>query len=378
MPKPTVVVAGLGDTGILVATRLARSCRVVAVTTRPALVSGQELGMRLTDPEHWKRSYFVPLSRFRRFDNVDVHHGRIASVDLGGSSVCVQRADGLTEDIRYEALVIATGVSNGFWRDDRVEDLAAAAARIAESAQRLDVARTIAVVGGGATGASVADNVARRPGVTVHLFFPGNELLPQHHPKVRRWVERTLRDHGVILHPEHRAVLPEGIAPNRITEGPIEWSSGQPPVEADAVVWAVGAVRPHSAFLPTVVLDEQGFVRVNEFLQMPGFANVFAVGDVAASDPLRSSARNWGYRAVVSNVGSVLRGRAPRRRFRAPKYRWGSVFGLQHEGLTVATAKGARFRIPRRLAEPLLYGVFVTRGLYGGLRHQPDRESPTP
>ena len=87
MPKPTVVVAGLGDTGILVATRLARSCRVVAVTTRPALVSGQELGMRLTDPEHWKRSYFVPLSRFRRFDNVDVHHGRIASVDLGGSYV---------------------------------------------------------------------------------------------------------------------------------------------------------------------------------------------------------------------------------------------------------------------------------------------------
>ena len=224
----------------------------------------------------------------------------------------------------------------------------------------------------------MANNAARRPGVTVHLFFPGNELLPQHHPKVRSWIGRTVRDHGVILHPGHRAVLPEGIAPHRITEGPIEWSSGQPPVAADAVVWAVGAVRPHSAFLPTDVLDEQGFVRVNEFLQMPGFANVFAVGDVAASDPLRSSARNWGYRVIVSNVGRVLRGRAPRRRFRAPKYRWGSVLGLQPEGLTVATAKGARFRIPRRIAEPLLYGVFVTRGLYGGLRHQPDRESPTP
>ena len=131
MPKPTVVVAGLGDTGILVATRLSRSYRVIAVTTRPALVSGQELGARLTDPERWKHSYFVPLSRFRRLDDVDIHHGRIASVDLHAASVCVQRADGSTEDIRYDALVIATGVSNGFWRDDRVEDLAAAAARIA-------------------------------------------------------------------------------------------------------------------------------------------------------------------------------------------------------------------------------------------------------
>lgn len=378
MPKPTVVVAGLGDAGILVATRLARSCRVVAVTTRPALVSGQELGMRLTDPERWKRSYFVPLSRFRRLDHVEVHHGRVASVDPGASSVCVQRADGSTEYIHYEALVIATGVSNGFWRDDRVEELAAAAARIAESAQRLDVARTVAVVGGGATGASVADNVARRPGVTVHLFFPGDELLSQHHPNARRWIERTLRDHGVILHPGHRAVLPDGIVPNRITEGPIEWATGQPPFGAEAVVWAVGAMVPHSAFLPADVLDDRGFVRVNEHLQVLGLANVFAVGDVAASDPLRSSARNWGHRVIVSNVGSVLRGHAPRRRFRAPEYRWGSVFGLQSEGLTVATAKGARFRIPRRIAGPLLYGVFVTRGLYGGLRHQPDRESPTP
>ena len=78
---------------------------------------------------------------------------------------------------------------------------------------------------------------------------------------------------------------------------------------------------------------------------------------------------------IVGNVGSVLRGRAPRRRFRAPEYRWGSVLGLQPEGLTVATAKGARFRIPRRLAGPLLYGVFVTRGLYGGLRRPPIEET---
>ena len=57
MSQPTVVVAGLGDTGVMVATRLALTCRVVAVTTRPALVSGQELGIRLArtlgvNPEH--------------------------------------------------------------------------------------------------------------------------------------------------------------------------------------------------------------------------------------------------------------------------------------------------------------------------------------
>ncbi|MFM8529690.1 MAG: FAD-dependent oxidoreductase, partial [Ilumatobacteraceae bacterium] len=358
--------------GVMVATRLSRTCRVVAVTTRPALVSGQELGMRLTDPERWRRNYFVPLSRFRRLDNVEVRHGRVVSVDLEGAVARVEAANGSIDDLRYDALVIATGVSNGFWRSDRVEVLEDVATGISQAAQRLGSARTIAVVGGGATGVSVADNCVRRGGVDVHLFVPGEELLVEHHPRVRQWAHRTLLRDGVTVHTGHRAVLPGGTAPERITDGPIEWSTGQQPFAADAVVWAVGAVTPHTAFLESTVLDGQGFVRVDEHLQVVGYRNVFAVGDVAASDPLRSSARNWGHRVVVANVRSALRGRRARRVFRAPRYRWGSVFGLQRDGLMVAMKNGARFRVPRRVAEPLLYGAFVTRGLYGGLRKPQD------
>ena len=87
MARPTVVVAGLGDTGVLVATRLVGDCQVVAVTTRPALVSGQELGMRLAEPEKWRRHYFVPLDRFRRLDEVDVRHGAVSAVDFETSTV---------------------------------------------------------------------------------------------------------------------------------------------------------------------------------------------------------------------------------------------------------------------------------------------------
>jgi NADH dehydrogenase FAD-containing subunit len=366
--RPVVVIAGLGDTGVMVATRLSRSCRVVAVTTRPALVSGQELGTRLVDPDRWKRNYCLPLRRFRKLDQVEVHHGRITDVDLDASRVHITAADGTTADIAYDALVIATGVTNGFWRDDRVESLDAAEARIAESARRLSDARTIAVIGGGATGVSVADNLARAGHDDVHLFLGGEEPLPSHHPSVRRWMDRTLQADGVTVHRGHRAVLPGGAAPDSITDGPVEWSTGQPPFAADAVVWTVGAVRPHTAFLPAGILDAYGFVTVDAHLQVPGHPRVFAIGDVAASDPLRSSARNWGHRVIIANVEDAVKGRAPRRTFSAPEHRWGSILGLQPEGLTVAQANGKRFRVPRRIAEPMLYGVFVTRGLYGGLR----------
>ena len=40
---PRVVIIGMGDTGVLVATHLGRSAEVVGISTRPALVSGQEL-----------------------------------------------------------------------------------------------------------------------------------------------------------------------------------------------------------------------------------------------------------------------------------------------------------------------------------------------
>ena len=371
-PRPRVVVAGLGDTGVLVATRLARSCDVVGISTRPALVSGQELGNRLADPARWRRSYLIPYRRFRRLDRVQTIHGRINSVDVGGSAVHVELPDGTSSVEPYDALVIATGASNGFWRHDRVEDLRAIDAELAAVAAQLEGAATIAVVGGGATGVGVAANLARHGKGEVHLFHSGDEPLPGYHPKVRRWMAGELRKDGVVVHPGHRAVVPDGFVGDRMTSGPVEWSTGQPPYQADLTLWAVGGVRPHSSFLPAEVLEADGFVRVDEHLRVAGLPNVFALGDVAASDPLRSSARNWGYRVVVANVRAALGlGSGKLRTYEAPEYRWGSILGLQDDGLVVVQPNGAHVRIPRWLAEPLLFRLYVPRFLYGGLRPAP-------
>jgi NADPH-dependent 2,4-dienoyl-CoA reductase/sulfur reductase-like enzyme len=359
----------MGDAGVLVATRLARSCEVVGISTRPALVSGQELGNRLTDLEGWRRSYLIPYRRFRRLDRARTIHGRITSVDLEGAEVQLERPDGGTVVEPYDVLVIATGAANGFWRHDRVEDLQTIEADLTAVSAELDEAAVVAVIGGGATGVSVADSLARRGGTEVHLFHSGDQPLPGYHPKVRPWMAEQLRRDGVVVHPGHRAVVPEGFAGDRLTRDVVEWSTGQPPFTADVTLWAVGDVRPHSKFLPAEILDDDGFVRVDEHLAVPGHPNVFAVGDVAASDPYRSSARNWGHRVVVANVRALLDGRVKRRRvYNAPEYRWGSILGLQDNGLVVVQPNGRRFRVPRWLAEPLLFGVFVTRFLYGGVR----------
>jgi NADH dehydrogenase FAD-containing subunit len=364
----------MGDAGVLVAAHLPRRVEVVAVAARPALVSGQELGTRLADPQRWRRSYLVALSRFRRLERVRVLHGEVRRVDLVRREADVALADGTTEVVGWDQLVIASGVDNGFWRRHRVEGLDAVERSLAEVATSIAAANSIAVVGGGATGVSAAANLARRhPAKAVHLFHSGDAPLPGYHPEVRSAVVAELRRAGAVLHPGHRAVLPDGFAGDRLTVGPVEFSTGQEPFEADLTLWAVGAVRPNTGWLPDELLDEHGFVRVDAHLRVPGHPCAFAVGDVAASDPHRSSARNWGWRIVCHNLRVVTSGRGRLHRFSAPPHRWGSILGVQPEGMVVYQPNGRSFRVPRWLVDPLLLRGFVEGYLYGGLRRRARR-----
>jgi hypothetical protein len=73
-----VVVAGLGDSGVLTAIRLAGHADVVGISTKPVLVSGQELGVRLSRPDVWARDYWIPFDRFRRLDPVRTVHAGLS------------------------------------------------------------------------------------------------------------------------------------------------------------------------------------------------------------------------------------------------------------------------------------------------------------
>jgi NADH dehydrogenase FAD-containing subunit len=85
----TVVIIGMGDTGVLVAARLSEYFRVIGIATKPNLVSGQELGKRLTDLSWWQHHYNMPLNRFKALNDVALVHGRAHSVDPPTKTVTV-------------------------------------------------------------------------------------------------------------------------------------------------------------------------------------------------------------------------------------------------------------------------------------------------
>jgi len=365
---PRVVVAGLGDAGLLTAIRLARSAEVVGISAKPGLVSGQELGVRLTRPADWARDYLVPFDRYRALDTVRTVHAELTGLDLAGRTVHGRRSDGAPIAESYDALVISTGVANGFWRQPGLQSADEVHGEIAAAHDRIAAAASVMVIGGGAAAVSAAANIAARwPAKKVDLYFPHDRALREHHPRTWEHLQRRLIRLGVGIHPGHRAVVPAGFDCDAITGGEVRWATGQPPARSDAVLWALGRVRPNTGWLPPELLDADGFVTVSPDLRVPGHRGVFAVGDVAATDPLRSSARNRADAILAHNILAERSGR-PLRSYRPPRRRWGSVIGVQDDGVEVFAPNGRPFRIPAWPVRQVLMPWIVRRGIYRGVR----------
>lgn len=364
-----VVIAGMGDVGVLTAIKLADHADVIGISAKPGLVSGQELGWRLARPDDWARHNWIPFGRFRGLDKVRTVHGTLTGVDLTARTVAVTLPDGSSTEVVYDALVVATGVANGFWRQPTLQTAAQIGADLHGPHEKLAAARSVIVVGGGAAAVSSAAQIATTwPDKRVELYFPGERALAGHHPRTWTTVRRRLHEAGVVLRPGHRADLEPGFIGDELTTGPVRWSTGQPPSTADAVLWAIGRVRPNTGWLPTELLDADGFVRVTPTLQVPGHPEVFAVGDVAATDPLRSSARNRADGLLARNIRAAFEGK-PLRDYRAPKRRWGSVLGIQPDGLEVFAPNGRAFRFPVWAFDRVLMAGIVRWGIYRGVRH---------
>ena len=141
MTRKRVVVAGLGDSGLLTAIQLTRHTDVVGISAKPELVSGQELGMRLTRPDYWAKDYRVAFDRYRRLDRARIVHGTLTGLDLAARAVTVQHADGSTQQEPYDVLIISTGVTNGFWRQPELQSTDEVSAGLRAAHETLAVSR---------------------------------------------------------------------------------------------------------------------------------------------------------------------------------------------------------------------------------------------
>ncbi|MGB1581043.1 MAG: FAD-dependent oxidoreductase [Nevskiales bacterium] len=366
--KKRIVIVGFGDTGLLTAIHLPKRFEIVGISPKPCLVSGQELGTRISRPEQWKKNYLMSFGRYRRLSGVRTIHGSVTGIDSRAKLVQIKTHDGETQSLEYDALLISTGVTNGFWRNNRPESLQQIEAGLSSIHERIRAAHCIAVVGGGAAATAAVSNIKEAfPEKEVHLFCSRELPLPEYHPRTRVRVARILREQGVHLHTEHRAKLPAVMPDEYLTSGRLQFEDKDIGFSADLILWAVGQLQPNNAGLPADFLNRQGFVNADAHLRVPGFEHVFTVGDIAATDPNRCSARNKGFEIAAHNLKVCLDGRGRMRAFKPAAYRWGSILGVRNEGMRVFTPAGGNVRIRRWAVERLLFPLAVRRMIYKGV-----------
>ena len=420
-----IVVIGLSDAGLLTAIRLSkRKHEIIAISSTPCFLDGeQQLGRRRLSeqpsagddvtkqqqPPPPRRSSVGTRrgslgTRFRNninnvshldVDGIRIIHGRVVSVDTGEQRVTVADPRGTAQhDVDYDALLVATGTTHGFWRTGEAESLAEINAGLERNAATLRGTRTIAVVGGGPSAVETACGLRERHGevAEVHLFFP--ELLPGYATAARNHVAGILEEKGVVMHPDHRADT-SGVDVSAIGTGRIRWkrrsskhfSAGerpppppplQEPFAADRIVWAVGTARPNTEFLPRELRDESGYVVVTPALHHPEHPDIFAVGDVCGAGnnrPHQWRTDGGGTAAAIAatNIDRYLRNtRKPRAlrkslkpfRVRASSFSSSSVNDYDGDDSLSSSSSRATVVLKRWLVEKVLDPVLVRASIY--------------
>jgi len=213
--------------------------------------------------------------------NVTVLMGEVTRVDITQQIVYVA---GFDRPVAYDYLVLATGSSYPFpakMASDKVTEAETAVRLVNE---RIAQAKSILLIGAGPVGIELAGEIASLyPGKLVTLMDPGERLMPAFNPKLGELLYAGLKQLGV------RIMLGEKLV--KMLPATNATASEQPTlqtyltekgtqIEADIHFICFGLQFNTQYLKLGSVVDEQKQVKVNSHLQVQGYENIFAIGDI--------------------------------------------------------------------------------------------------
>ncbi len=304
--RPRIVIIGGGFAGIAAARALKRSNADVLLIDQRNHHLFQPLLYQVATAVIAPSETAAPIRQLAATqENVDVVLAEVTGVNLQSRSIDVSNPDVGARTVKFDYLVVATGVQSSYFGHDEyarhapslktltdAELIRSKILRAYELAELTDDPdersrlMTFAIVGGGPTGVELAASLATMATTTLRKNFRridpsessivlidgAKRILPTFHESLAQAATQHLQKLGVEIRTGANVDLVD-------EQGVVV---GGERIKSSTVLWAAGVAPSPLLKKLGVPTDRSGRVPVSPFLEVPGFHGVFVVGDAAS------------------------------------------------------------------------------------------------
>ena len=281
----SVVIVGGGYAGTNLAILIQKSCNVTVIDPSPVLYHSIA-SLRNAVFDNW--TGMTMWSREGNWPAINQIRGWVTGFNKEEKTVHVAGRD---EPVKYDYLVLATGSQVPFPGKVPLKLLEKGPEEVAQvfkaCFEKVQAAEHIAIVGAGAVGLELAGEiVVEMPEKKVTVIHAKDQVLDENLPDNFRAIAfKKYSQYGVNFVLGTKVDLSEIAMGHDVTTvaGPttLKTDNGQS-INADAVFVCIGVKINKSAYENSLSAEQMagdGAVKVNEFLQVEGEENIFAIGD---------------------------------------------------------------------------------------------------
>ncbi|PON24162.1 hypothetical protein TGAM01_v206850 [Trichoderma gamsii] len=275
------------------------------------------------------------------------------SLDVKAKKVVATSPSEGSKTVTYDVLILATGSSmKGAVPLKGLGSTEATRNALHELQSLVENSKTIVVAGAGVTGCEVAGELGYeyRKQKEIILLSSGPGVLESSPASVSKLTEKELTNLGV-----HVKLQEKVAASSQLPDGRQELTlSGGDKLITDMYIPTFG-LTPNTSYLSATFLDNDGFVVVDDYLQVKGAGPVWAIGDVSAMEGSQYLSANRQASHAVKNIILSISGK-PLLAYKA----WPYSVGLQI-GKKAGTGYIDNWKIPSFLVVFMRKTLFIER-----------------
>lgn len=283
MTKPRVVIVGAGHAGIELTRELKQAAQVVLIDQKGFHEINWAAVRSSVEPQLGNAT-IIPYQEIAAVKDSFLQ-ASVTSV----SNAAVTLSTGVQHEYDYLIFSFGTDYKDKFIYTNS-GSVDSRRAQFQDAHKQLDKAQSCLVIGGGPVGVELAAEVATgTKGKLVTLVTSAERLLASEPPRMGAQALSSLQSYGV------QVVFGEKVEELAVPAGSFRLPISGRELHVDVAYWAVGQ-KACSQFLQAShpdTVDDRGFVKVNEFLQVQGHLNWFAIGDCSNLPEVK-----LGYQAV--------------------------------------------------------------------------------